>query len=436
MFNSVPLRRVEDVVVEVVDSIMGSGKSSAIFNMINKNPNDRYMYVSPMLSEVGKNGRIHEAVIGCEFISPDTSDQHTTKIAHLKDLLLDGANIACTHNLYLSMTNEHFQIMETKGYTVILDEEIEVIKTYGAYSSSDIHYLIAHGDIVVNDKDGAIEWIGSGDHVEEYEHKYYRLKNLCDKKSIYLNRGVSAKSNILISHIPLRLLQCAKRVIVMTYMFDGSILDCFLKLKGIKTVPCLDIKPEFCAKPSDFKDLITLVAPNKKTNKLTMSKYWWEKLSPSNEEDVKAVNSISNLIMNTAKQFGISNSEVIWTCPKENAYGVSDKPKKLKLKPLGYIKYTEDEVVKSCWLSVHTRATNDYSDKKMVAHCYNRYPILPIATYLKTCGFPVDQERYAISSMLQFVWRSRIRKGEPIVLLIANTRMYKLMLQWLDGYFD
>ena len=126
----------------------------------------------------------------------------------------------------------------------------------------------------------------------------------------------------------------------------------------------------------------------------------------------------------------------MWTCPKDNAYGVSENNKAIKMNPKGCVKYVVDGVVKYCWLSVHTRATNDYSNKKMVAHCYNRYPLQPIKIYLQSCGVPIDEERYAVSSLLQFVWRSRIRKGEPIVLLIPNYRMYPLFCMWLNDEFE
>ena len=419
----------KEIVVEVVDSIMGAGKSTECFNWINRNPDDKYIYVSPMLSEVGKNGRIHREVLGVEFISPDIYE-HNTKIEHLTELLSNGSNIACTHNLYLSMTNYHFDLIARNNYIVILDEEIDVIKTYGVYSTSDIQYLIAQNEITVDNKDGAITWIGEHKSVEDRDHKYNRLKNLCDKKSVYLNNGMSAKKNVLVSHIPLRLLTSAKRVIVITYMFEGSVLDCFLKLKGIKTKPCLDIIPKKNLTPSYYRDLITLIPPNKKTVDLPMSNTWWKNLK---EADKKSVSSISNLIKNTAHQFGIKSDEIIWTCPKDNAYGVSESKPSIKLNPVGFVKYrnSENEVVFN-WLSVHTRATNEYSDKKMVAHCYNRYPLQPIKVYLSSCGFPIDEEKYAVSSLLQFVWRSQIRNEKHIVLLIPNHRMFKLFCLWLD----
>lgn len=424
----------KEVVVEVVDSIMGAGKSTECFNWINKNPSDKYIYVSPMLSEVSKDGRIHREVLGTEFISPDVDEDNKTKIEHLTKLLDSGCNIACTHALYLSMTNEHFKTIEKHGYILLLDEEIEVIKTYGVYSTSDIKYLIDKKEITVDEKDGAITWIGEHESVEDFDHKYFKLKNLCDKKSVYLNNGMTAKKNVLVSHIPIKLLTSAKRVIVITYMFEGSVLDCFLKLKGIKTKPCVDIVPKKKLTPKYYRDLITLVPPNKKIVDLQMSNTWWKNLK---ESDKKSVASISNFIKNTAKAYGIKSNEIIWTCPKDNAYKKSENSKAIKLNPTGYVQYkTEDKEYVHNWLSVHTRATNDYDDKIMVAHCYNRYPLQPIKVYLQSCGFPIDEKRYAVSSLLQFVWRSRIRKEQPIILLIASQRMCELFCAWLKGEFD
>ena len=418
--------------VEIVDYIMGTGKSTECFNWINSNPNEKYIYVSPNLSEVGINGRIHKEILSTEFISPNISE-HDTKGEHLTKLLESGMNIACTHNLYLNMTKYHFELVAKNNYIIILDEEIEVIKSYGVYSTSDINYLIDKGDIEINEKDGAINWIGNHQSVEDYEHKYFKLKNLCDKRALYLNKGLSAKKNILISHIPLELLYSAKRVIVITYMFKGSVLDCFLRLKGIESIMCKDIIPTKNRKPSDYKDLITLIPPNKKTIDLKMSATWWKELT---DNDRKSVNSISNLVMNTAKAYNIEAKDLLYTCPKDNAQGISNI-KTIKLNPKGYVKYINDDgITKHTWLSVHTRATNDYSDKKMVAHCYNRFPLQPIKVYLQSYGFPIDEERYAISSLLQFVWRSQIRKDLPIILLIANERMYRLFVEWMNGKFD
>ena len=48
-----------------------------------------------------------------------------------------------------------------------------------------------------------------------------------------------------------------------------------------------------------------------------------------------------------------------------------------------------------------------------------------MAVYLEDYGFPVDDERFALAEFLQWLWRSRIRNGEPIKVCILPKRMRK-----------
>ena len=65
LISGVEMRK--ELVVEVVDFIMGSGKSHACFEWINNNNHEKFIYVSPILSEVGSEGRIHQEITGVEF---------------------------------------------------------------------------------------------------------------------------------------------------------------------------------------------------------------------------------------------------------------------------------------------------------------------------------------------------------------------------------
>ena len=47
-------------------------------------------------------------------------------------------------------------------------------------------------------------------------------------------------------------------------------------------------------------------------------------------------------------------------------------------------------------------------------------------------GYPIDDDRFALAEMLQWIWRSRIRKGEEIKLAIISKRMRELFLKWLN----
>ena len=77
----------ENITVEILDSMMGSGKTTAILQWIdNKCNTERFIYVSPLLSEVEHGGRIHRDCKVAKFNSPET-DNHHTKSDHLLELL-------------------------------------------------------------------------------------------------------------------------------------------------------------------------------------------------------------------------------------------------------------------------------------------------------------------------------------------------------------
>jgi len=50
---------------------------------------------------------------------------------------------------------------------------------------------------------------------------------------------------------------------------------------------------------------------------------------------------------------------------------------------------------------------------------------------MQDCGYPIEEGRFALAEMLQWIWRSRIRKGEPIKLAILPKRMRMLFKDWL-----
>ena len=48
-------------------------------------------------------------------------------------------------------------------------------------------------------------------------------------------------------------------------------------------------------------------------------------------------------------------------------------------------------------------------------------------------GTNIDQDRYALSEMIQWIFRSAIRKGKPIDIYIPSQRMRELFKKWLGG---
>ena len=62
-------------VVEIVEGIMGSGKSTGIIKWMEENPTEKYIYVSPLLSEVGEGGRLSQSLKNITFEYPITKNK-------------------------------------------------------------------------------------------------------------------------------------------------------------------------------------------------------------------------------------------------------------------------------------------------------------------------------------------------------------------------
>lgn len=48
-------------------------------------------------------------------------------------------------------------------------------------------------------------------------------------------------------------------------------------------------------------------------------------------------------------------------------------------------------------------------------------------------GVEVDEDMYALSIMVQWIWRSAIRDGNEVYLYIPSSRMRSLLISWIDS---
>jgi hypothetical protein len=78
------------------------------------------------------------------------------------------------------------------------------------------------------------------------------------------------------------------------------------------------------------------------------------------------------------------------------------------------------------------RASNKYANKNSVVYPVNRYIDPGIKNFFLRHNVSVDEDGYALSEMLQFIWRSAIRNGEEIWVYIPSIRMRNLLKQWIE----
>ena len=87
---------------------------------------------------------------------------------------------------------------------------------------------------------------------------------------------------------------------------------------------------------------------------------------------------------------------------------------------------------KKNFLSYSIRAVNDYSDRTLLAYAVNVFPNVTETIYWSNRGYTLDDDLFALNHMIQWIWRSAIRNGEEIWVLVPSNRMRDLLKDWLE----
>ena len=407
--------------IELLDSIMGSGKTQGVIQWMLNNPQNKYLYVSPMLTEVEE--RIPTGCQALEFTYPCT-EEYKTKGQHLLKLLEEGCNVSFTHSLFTDLTKQHLALIRKHEYVLIVDEEVAFIEPYkGNYSRDDIVSLEKAGHIrVEEDNLGRVVWQWYDDN-EMNDTAYSKLKRMSDLGMLYCAKR---DRKIMVVHLPTELVQSSSRVILLTYLFKGSVMESFMDLKGIEIVPFTEVVPlkSTTCVLSKAKSLITFIdtTTTKAVSNLSMSSTWYNKNATTAD-----LEKVSNAIFSVYRKFGDKES-FIFTAPKSLADYQYVKDEKLK-RNIIHKKMPKDVD----WIYCGTKATNMWSHKSIAVHAYNRYVNTAIKAYLQDYGTPPDDDMFALSEMVQWIFRTCIRNDEPLQLCILNNRMKGLLCNWLNG---
>ena len=146
-------------------------------------------------------------------------------------------------------------------------------------------------------------------------------------------------------------------------------------------------------------------------NPYALSVNWYKKNIDTYKNILK--NNIYNFFMHYSKTPSNKN---LWTTYKDYVP---------LLKGNGYAK---------SFLSCNARATNAYMDRTAVAYMCNIFfnPILK--DFFLSKGVRIDESNYALSELIQFVFRSAIRNGEKVYFYIPSSRMRNLFYNWTQKH--
>lgn len=397
--------------VRVCDMIMGAGKTSAAITQMLEDEDSHYIYITPYLDEVA---RVKTACSDRDFYEP--TDDNGRKIDDLHRLLEAKRNIVSTHALFKAYTEETMQLIRDGGYKLIMDEVADVVQKIDVHKD-DINMMLGQGLIQV-DELGCVQWVD-----DVYDGRFSGdFKGMCMTGHVFLYGEY-----LMLWTFPVGVFAAFREVTVLTYLFDAQIQKYYFDLHGIATKKIGTVKVNGVYRFTDTVRVPDYVATlrekvhvldNKKMNSIgegqfDLSVAWYERSSatrgkPKIEQLRK---NVYNFYRNISKTPSARN---LWTTYKNYEDALSGK---------GYSKG---------FLAFNARATNEYRDRTHLAYCVNAFYNPFMKSYFQSNDIAVEEDKWALSEMIQWVWRSAIRDGRDIWLYIPSVRMRTLLLDWLD----
>lgn len=415
--------------IKIIDAMMGAGKTTAMLNYVNAAPTSKhFIFVTPFLTE---GRRIDAYCPSRHFQTPESFDdpehpgdaEPRSKLIDLKDFLRRRQNIVTTHALFERIDSEAAQLIADGNYTLIMDEVANVISKY-EISPYDARTL-NHKCLV--DERGQLSW---NPEEAKYWGDFIKHKQMCDRGWLW-----RYSDSVLMAILPPNLFTIFDEVFIMTYMFHAQFQRGYFDLFDLPyemwtvsgdSPESYRIVPGYSTyAPPRLKDLIH-ICYDKKLNAIgiddnSLSSGWYDRNAGGKNMQLLQRN-VYNYFRHT---MGCHAEDVIWTSYRKKAElcDKRDKERPPYFIPKSYA---------SSFLSCNARATNEYRARTVCAYAINRFPTPEINNFLANRNIKIDRNAWALSEMLQWVWRSAIRDGKDIWVYIPSGRMRKLLEDWID----
>lgn len=410
------------MVVNVIDSPCGSGKTTYAIRNILSDSSKRVLYITPYIKEAESISRS----VGFNLPKPA---KFGGKTASCLNLLVKGESICSTHALLIKGGDRFAKLVSSQGYILVLDEMLKVLDTINL-SADDVEGMIIQELIEVNRENGMVS-LGSkakSGYVGDREW----ILSLVKKKQVMYSR-----EKLLIWEFPPYILESFSEVWILSYLFEQQTMCNYLLANGIEVkfhyIEETSGNEKFSEKVfslvegkcgisgTQFSHLID-ICDNCKLNSIgeavgSLSYSWWtDAITPSGFDLLKVIkNNCYNYVRNIARA---KSSSVLWTTFKDAQPFVEGK---------GYV---------NGFIQHNKRATNEYSDRDTLMYLINKFENPLLHNYFVSKGIAVKQDVFALSELIQWLFRSAIRRGKPIKLYIPSKRMRTLLTAWLDGTFE
>jgi hypothetical protein len=302
------------------------------------------------------------------------------------------------------------------------------VDLYQDLTGKDRDILFSQGMVSINPDTWRLVW--NEEKWGDYTGRFEPIKKLCDTGSLVVSRG-----NVLLWEFPCEFLRCFEAVWLATYMFDASPFSAYLKAEGFtfnrltisgrRMVPWGEAPDEAAIKAKIRKLVSVYEGPandigNEEVNSHPMSSGWYSRQPLKVLDRLKA--SRSNFFRSIAKTPSNVNG---WT---------TFKSQRIALEGTGYSRDSSRESDSYGFIPWNCRVTNDYAKVEAMAYLCNVYFHPIVKGYFEDLGVNVSNDLHALSTLVQWVWRSRVRNDGAIKVYIPSERMRDLLKQWLVAH--
>jgi len=408
--------------ITIIDGVCGSGKSQGMIKLMKEQSYKKWICFTQFISEchryagttqISKDNDEPKKYKDGTLIYDEPSEFNCSELhfkhplrkgrgqkkEHLKSLIEQRENIVTTHQMLTQLGSDIQELISELSYVAVLDEVVEPIQEYHI-TPNNRRELFEHQYVYLADDGITLCW-----NYEKYPDRkqgdnFYKEKQLIDTNNLILLDGT-----LYLWEMSESLFNSFTEVYILTYQFEGSPLMWFFNAKGIKYEVQHKPKPNI-----KYGDLINIIEDDRLNSigdsQNFLSSNRTKKLTQGEIRDLKA-------IMNQLRKRVWTNADSrMWTClgSAKDDLGVD-----------GW---------KKSFVQFNIRGSNEYRHVENCAYLFNVFLNPNIVKYFKKFDVSVDEDTYALNSLLQWLFRSRLRDGKPISLYIPSKRMRELLKEW------
>lgn len=337
---------------------------------------------------------------------------NTTKKEDFHKLLKEGKNICSTHALFTKADDITRQALKANNYILILDEVMNVVTELENFTNDDLKVLL--NEKLAYIEDDFLLW---NSNKLDYNGRYTDIKNMCLNKNL-----ISIGSKLIFWNFPVDIFNYFDEIYILTYLFDAQIQKYYYDFHKvqynyyqIQDNKLIAYNKQLAQQRINaIKPLINIYEGKLNKigdNKYALSKAWF------NKDDTTLITILQKNVYNWFNNINrkVKNNDCLWCTFKDH---------KNQLKGKGYTKR---------FLSINMRATNEYKNTYALAYCCNRFLRPTLKTFFSKKNINVNENLWALSEMIQWIWRSRIREGQEIYIYIPSKRMKENLQRFLEN---